>query len=390
MWTCIEERNNEKFGRIIRKIVFGNIYATRTALLSSNPIPMAALEHLEIGEMVVFYEAQEIKEGRFICSSRQQGLDPQTIVGNILNNQQDLEHFCKQNSLLTDNLLIMAIQVYKYFVELESGIVGQLSDNTGLTDDQSNQYISRRKLKRNTMDSPNTTGGTTGSNPKISRRDESFPETSQIIEVIETTPEETPSSTVQFEVQSSTDDNVSNLPGTTNYTGTLPVEISVDQPGSSSVLSIDSDGGMINSSNLSNENDFKIEHVGHQNDNDDFHLDNSDLISAVESCNQFLHSLKNRSRAGTNKSVLTPIDRLEIISIWENQTPERPESRASIARRYGVTRECVRQLLKKKDHWKKLAGVDLDKPIPESLFSVDEIKKLQLTLPTKLRPEHKT
>ena len=256
----------------------------------------------------------------------------------------------------------MAIQVYKYFVELEAGSI----DNTASTSDETNQYKSRRKLKRSAMDSPNS------SNSMISkmRRDENFPETSQIIEVIDAMPTET-STSVQFETQAS-EEGTDFQPGTSEQAN----------------LSIES-GGMLDSiPNI--DNDFKIEHVGHQNDNDDFHLDNNDLISAVESCNQFLHSLKNRSRSGTNKSVLTPIDRLEIISIWENQTPERPESRASIARRYGVTRECVRQLLKKKDHWKKLAGVDLDKPIPESLFSVDEIKKLQLTLPTKLRPEHKT
>lgn len=257
----------------------------------------------------------------------------------------------------------MAIQVYKYFVELEANSV----DNTASTFDESNQYKSRRKLKRSVMDSPNSSGSVMA---KI-RRDENFPETSQIIEVIDAMPNET-STSVQFESQSSDERTDPDF-----------------QPGTSDIqqanLSIES-GGML--PNI--DNDFKIEHVGHQNDNDDFHLDNNDLISAVESCNQFLHSLKNRSRSGTNKSVLTPIDRLEIISIWENQTPERPESRASIARRYGVTRECVRQLLKKKDHWKKLAGVDLDKPIPESLFSVDEIKKLQLKLPTKLRPEHKT
>ena len=261
----------------------------------------------------------------------------------------------------------MAIQVYKYFVELETGTV----DNTVSTSDEANQYKSRRKLKRSAIDSPNSSGSMISK----SRRDENFPETSQIIEVIDALPNET-STSVQFEVQPSE-------------------ERSEFEPGTSDIqqsnLSIES-GGLLDNLPTANciDNDFKIEHVGHQNDNDDFHLDNNDLISAVESCNQFLHSLKNRSRSGTNKSVLTPIDRLEIISIWENQTPERPESRASIARRYGVTRECVRQLLKKKDHWKKLAGVDLDKPIPESLFSVDEIKKLQLTLPTKLRPEHKT
>ena len=42
------------------------------------------------------------------------------------------------------------------------------------------------------------------------------------------------------------------------------------------------------------DQDFKIEHVGYQNDNDDIYLDN-----------KFLHSLKNRSRSETNKYVLT-------------------------------------------------------------------------------------
>ena len=57
MWTCIEERNgNEKFGRIIRKIIFGHIYATRTALLSSNPIPTSALEHLEVISQLEYRE----------------------------------------------------------------------------------------------------------------------------------------------------------------------------------------------------------------------------------------------------------------------------------------------------------------------------------------------
>ena len=57
MWTCIEERNgNQKFGRIIRKIIFGHIYATRTALLSSNPIPTSALEHLEVISQLEYRE----------------------------------------------------------------------------------------------------------------------------------------------------------------------------------------------------------------------------------------------------------------------------------------------------------------------------------------------
>ena len=50
IWNCVEDRiqNGTKFGKIGRKIIFGNIFADRTALLSNNPIPTAAIPHLKV------------------------------------------------------------------------------------------------------------------------------------------------------------------------------------------------------------------------------------------------------------------------------------------------------------------------------------------------------
>ena len=37
-----------KYGRIIRKFIFGEIFADRTAVMSSNPIPRGAMKHLKV------------------------------------------------------------------------------------------------------------------------------------------------------------------------------------------------------------------------------------------------------------------------------------------------------------------------------------------------------
>ena len=49
-WNCIEDRvdNGTKYGRIIRKIIQGDIFADKTAVFSSNPIPPNALRHLNV------------------------------------------------------------------------------------------------------------------------------------------------------------------------------------------------------------------------------------------------------------------------------------------------------------------------------------------------------
>ena len=101
----------------------------------------------------------------------------------------------------------MAIQVYKYFVELETSAV----DNTVSTSDEANQYKSRRKLKRSAIDSPNSSGSMISK----SRRDENFPETSQIIEVIDALPNET-STSVQFESVQPSEERSEFEPGTSH------------------------------------------------------------------------------------------------------------------------------------------------------------------------------
>ena len=51
MWNCVEDRINRqggKFGRVIRKLIFEDIYADRTAVLSQNPISRNTLPHLKV------------------------------------------------------------------------------------------------------------------------------------------------------------------------------------------------------------------------------------------------------------------------------------------------------------------------------------------------------
>ena len=50
MWNCVEDRvGSDKYGgRVIRRIIFDDIYADRIAVLSQNPISRAAYPHLKV------------------------------------------------------------------------------------------------------------------------------------------------------------------------------------------------------------------------------------------------------------------------------------------------------------------------------------------------------
>ena len=50
--------NGSKFGRVVRKIVFGDIYADRTAVLSQNPIPLKTQAQLKVR----FFQVQKTKD----------------------------------------------------------------------------------------------------------------------------------------------------------------------------------------------------------------------------------------------------------------------------------------------------------------------------------------
>ena len=58
IWNCVEERvtierdNGAQYGRMVRKIIFGEIFADKMAVLSRNPIPNAAHRHLNVSQTV--------------------------------------------------------------------------------------------------------------------------------------------------------------------------------------------------------------------------------------------------------------------------------------------------------------------------------------------------
>ena len=55
MMNCIEDRieNGSKFGRVVRKLIIGDIFADKTAVLSSNPIPYSAHRHLNVSSLLM-------------------------------------------------------------------------------------------------------------------------------------------------------------------------------------------------------------------------------------------------------------------------------------------------------------------------------------------------
>jgi len=55
MWSCVEDRieEGEMFGRIIRKLIFEDLYADRTAVLSQNPISRNTLPHMKVSFFLI-------------------------------------------------------------------------------------------------------------------------------------------------------------------------------------------------------------------------------------------------------------------------------------------------------------------------------------------------
>jgi len=50
MWTCVEDRidNGTKLGKIIKKVIFGEIYADRKHLFKNIPMTLGFKEHLQV------------------------------------------------------------------------------------------------------------------------------------------------------------------------------------------------------------------------------------------------------------------------------------------------------------------------------------------------------
>ena len=49
MWNCVEDRvDHGQFGRIMRRIIFRNVYADRSAVLSEKPIAKNTLGFLKV------------------------------------------------------------------------------------------------------------------------------------------------------------------------------------------------------------------------------------------------------------------------------------------------------------------------------------------------------
>ena len=123
-------------GRVIRKLINSNLFADKMAILSNNPIPSSvrgftrpfmtslnhcqfwqtgwdsgkrvsvkpwlAHRHLNVGDKIAFYENEEIREGSFLCAFDK--IDPSYILGDVLNNEDDLKYFCISKNINMKNI----------------------------------------------------------------------------------------------------------------------------------------------------------------------------------------------------------------------------------------------------------------------------------------------
>ena len=96
--------------------------------------------------------------------------------------------------------------------------------------------------------------------------------------------------------------------------------------------------------------------------------------------------IENIENVSNNQQVLSPMDRLQIISSWENQTKNSPITKASIARTFCVDASTIRRTLKKKNYWKEFAGLDINSPVPTTIFTGKGLKMLQTTLNAPVLP----
>ncbi|CBY22587.1 unnamed protein product [Oikopleura dioica] len=138
MWNCVEDRvGGDKYGgRVIRKIIFDDIYADRIAVLSQNPISRTAYPHLKSGDKIVFYDNTEIREGNFLLSSEQKSnyLNSKAIIGEVLSTEEEIRNFCKSHGIAknTQSLHLMVIEAYLFLErKINSAREHNLPDNTG-------------------------------------------------------------------------------------------------------------------------------------------------------------------------------------------------------------------------------------------------------------------
>ena len=107
MWNCVEEQveNGTKYGRIVRKIIFGDIFADRTSVLKQKPIAKVEQKLLKRGDTIAYLEQDEIREARFLCSNSEQN-DAKYVVTELLTSEDDIKEWYTCNTVRNQQNLI--------------------------------------------------------------------------------------------------------------------------------------------------------------------------------------------------------------------------------------------------------------------------------------------
>jgi len=134
MWNCVEDRveHGGKFGRIIRKIIFEDVYTDRESVICRVPVTKATLTDLKAGDRVAFQDNCEIREGSFLCSSEVESLDAKAMVSEVLSTEEDIRNFCLTNSLCSENSHLFTM-VIESFIFLSKKLSPSCDNTTAAT-----------------------------------------------------------------------------------------------------------------------------------------------------------------------------------------------------------------------------------------------------------------
>ena len=205
MWHCVEDRveNGSQYGRIIRKIIFGDIFASRSSVIQQRPIPATEQRLLQRGDTVAYLDESEIRETQYLCSS--DGHDAKFILTQLLTTEDDLKCFCRTNKLSTKGLHLMLIEAFEHLTHMKTG--NQTPVNTESTNARkrplATQLVARTSILPRKIRNVPTKAKQTHQTSLIrheSDNDDNEPidENIEVIEVNE--PEEMPTENVKIEL----------------------------------------------------------------------------------------------------------------------------------------------------------------------------------------------
>ena len=83
-----------------------------------------------MGDSVAFYDNTEIREGSFVCNSKNVNMDAREILSKLINSEHELRNFCKSHNIALQDGEHLFRYFWKYF-DIKKNIMGSLRGTRG-------------------------------------------------------------------------------------------------------------------------------------------------------------------------------------------------------------------------------------------------------------------